>query len=69
MSEEGTTEGDTLAMTFTESAQKPILVTLENQVPEIKQVWIADDATGAGKLQQLKEWWRMVTTIEGAKYG
>ena len=56
-------------MTFTESAQKPILVTLENQVPEIKQVWIADDATGAGKLQQLKEWWRMVTTIEGAKYG
>ena len=57
LSEEGTTQGDTLAMAFYGIGTKPILVTLKNQVPEVKQVWLTDDATGAGKLQQLKEWW------------
>ena len=24
---------------------------------EVKQVWLADDATGAGSLASLKKWW------------
>ena len=30
--------------------------------PAVKQVWLADDATGAGKLKQLKEWWDIIIT-------
>ena len=32
------------------------------------QAWYADDGTGLGKLQQLREWWRRVSTI-GPRYG
>ena len=31
-------------------------------------MWLADDATGAGKLQPLKEWWDLIIS-EGVKYG
>ena len=31
-------------------------------------MWLADDATGAGKLERLKEWWDTVI-IEGQKLG
>ena len=35
---------------------------------KVKQVWLADDATGAGSIEALKSWW---TTIieEGTRYG
>ena len=31
-------------------------------IPSVKQVWLADDATGAGKLQPLKEWWDSIVS-------
>ena len=33
--------------------QNHLLIT----VGEVKQVWLADDATGAGSLESLKKWW------------
>ena len=52
-SAEGTTQGDTLAMAFYGLSTKPILDRLQSQIAEVSQVWLADDATGAGKLENL----------------
>ena len=60
-SEEGTTQGDTLAMAFYGIGTNLILRILREEVPDVKQVWLADDATGAGKLQALRQWWETVT--------
>ena len=57
-----------VAMAFYGIGPKPILTRLRKEVPEVKQVWLADDATGAGKLTQLKTWWVKVAK-EGAKFG
>ena len=35
---------------------------------EVKQVWLADDATGAGSLESLKKWWINIIA-EDASYG
>ena len=45
-----------------------LLLLLKSQVPEIQQVWLADDASGAGKLAQLRVWWDNIIQ-EGAKFG
>ncbi len=65
---EGTTQGDTLAMQFYGISITPILNTLKQKVAEIYQVWLADDATGAGSLQNLYTWWKLVI-VEGKKLG
>jgi hypothetical protein len=46
----------------------PLLQHLTSCVPEVQQVWLADDATGAGKLDKLKLWWDSVIK-EGTKLG
>ena len=46
----------------------PLLRFLKHKVPSVSQVWLADDATGAGKLTHLKEWWDLVIS-EGKKLG
>ena len=67
-STEGTVQGDTLAMQFYGISTKPIIVTLDYSTTNIYQVWLADDATGAGGLLDLKNWWDLVT-FEGRRYG
>ena len=67
-STEGTTQGDTLAMQFYGISITPILQTLKQQITEVSQVWLADDATGAGKILPLKRWWDLIKT-EGVKHG
>ena len=67
-SQEGTTQGDALAMAFYGIGTNPILRTLRCQIPDVKQVWLADDATGAGKLAPLKQWWLGIAE-EGKRYG
>ena len=47
-------------MAFYGLATKPLLEQLKIRVNKIKQVWFADDATGAGGLHSLKEWWELV---------
>ena len=67
-SSEGTTQGDTLAMAFYGLGTNPILQQLKTNVPHVSQVWLADDATGAGKLHSLNTWWDQIQQ-EGIKYG
>ena len=55
-SEEGTTQGDPLAMPFYALATIPLINRLSN-VPDVKQVWYADDASAAGRLSSLRSWW------------
>ena len=68
LSVEGTTQGDTLAMQFYGISITPVINFLRERVPNISQVWLADDATGAGTLNELLKWWKLVIT-EGEKYG
>ena len=44
---EGTTQNDPLAMQFYALGTNPLLQHLRACVPEVQQVWLADDATGA----------------------
>ena len=67
-SQEVTTQGDNLAMAFYGLATKPLLEKLKTRVNKIKQVWLADDATGAGDLHSLKEW-RDLVIEQGNKIG
>ena len=59
---------DTLAMQFYGVSTTPIIKKLDHRITNVHQVWLADDATGAGSLNQLKEWWDLVST-EGSRYG
>ena len=65
---EGTTQGDTLAMAFYGISVTPLIKKLKDKVNEVAQVWLADDATGAGKLDRLKLWWISIIS-EGKSYG
>ena len=55
-------------MAFYGMGTKILIDNLANNVGEIKQVWLADDATGAGNLPQLLRWWNNIIT-EGQKIG
>ena len=68
VSQEGTTQGDPLAMQFYALGMKPLIDTLRDKVPAVTQVWLADDATGAGSLDHLKEWW-LKLIAEGERLG
>ena len=68
LSAEGTTQGDALAMQFYGISTVPIIQKLSYDSTQVRQVWLADDATGAGTLKNLKIWWDRVT-LEGRKHG
>ena len=68
LSMEGTTQGDTLAMAFYGISTKPLIMELNNSKTNVWQVWLDDDATGAGSLTDLKSWWDLISK-EGSKYG
>ena len=53
-SREGTTQGDNLAMSFYVLGISPLIQRLKNTAPPINQIWLADDVTGAGKLEDAK---------------
>ena len=53
---EGTTQGDPLAMSMYAISLQPLISLLHNR-NTAKQYWIADDATGAGPLEEVKQWW------------
>ena len=55
-------------MPFYGISVRPIIDQLKQTIPETYQVWLADDATGAGTLQKLWKWWVSVIR-EGEKYG
>ena len=67
-SEECTTQGDNLAMSFYALGTTAQLNFVKANTSSVKQVLFADDASAADKLISLKEWWNVVIT-EGAKIG
>lgn len=65
-SQEGTTQGDSLAMAMYSVAITPLIHKLEDD--GIKQAWYADDATAGGSLKHLREWWDYIVEL-GTVYG
>ena len=60
LSQEGTTQGDPLAMPLYALATIPLIKKLEGNY---KQVWFADDAAAAvGKITDLRDWWDRLST-------
>ena len=67
-SSEGTTQGDPLAMAMYALAVKPLIGELQREVPLVKQVWYADDATGTGTCKDLRVFWDSLQ-LQGSVYG
>ena len=65
LSQEGTTQGDPLAMSMYALATIPLIRKLKDNISEVNQVWYADDASGSGKI---KDWWDHLNTF-GPMYG
>ena len=57
LSQEGTTQGDPLAMPFYSLSTVSMINHLQTEIDHIKQVWLADDGTSAGKIEKLHEWY------------
>ena len=66
MSQEGKTQGDPLAMAMYTISTVPLIHQLSNE--SIKQAWFADDASAAGDLSALRQWWDHLVQI-GPEYG
>ena len=66
LSQEGTTQGDPLAMAMYAIAITPLIDHLEDE--SVKQIWYADDATACGKISNLRTWWDQITN-KGPDYG
>ena len=49
-------------------AVKPLIGALKSDAPGVKQVWYADDATGAGTCDDLRKWWESLQAY-GTRYG
>jgi len=49
-------------------AVTPLIQALRHCQPDISQVWYADDATAAGRLQSLSQWWKYIMHL-GPQYG
>ena len=56
LSQEGTTQGDPLAMPMYALATIPLIKKLKENVEKVNQVWYADDASGTGDINSLREW-------------
>ena len=66
-SEEGTTQGDPLAMPFYALATVPLINCLD-VAEDMKKVWYADDASAFGSLAFIRAWWDQLLT-EGPAFG
>ena len=65
-SQEGTTQGDPLAMAMYAVGIAPLTARLRET--QVQQVWYADDASAASELKQLRDWWDHLTR-SGPDYG
>ena len=66
LSQEGITQGDSLAMAMYAIVVTPLIHQIKQETT--KQVWFADDATAGGKLTNVCEWWDHLTST-GPDYG
>ena len=67
-SSDGTTQGDPLAMAMYALAVRPLIDRLKSNSPDVKQVWYADDATGAASCSELRAWWDDLL-VQGKGFG
>ena len=67
-SNEGTTQGDTTAMAFYALSIMKMVKSIMNDVPNVKQVFYADDGAGGGDLDSTLKFWEVLKS-EGQKYG
>ena len=68
VSKEGTTQGDPLGMAMFALLIIPLILKLSETCESLSQVWFADDASGAGSLQGLRQWWDALSTL-GPSFG
>ena len=68
IAEEGTTQGDPIAMAMYALGLSALLEEIKYETTEIKNVAFADDLTGAGKIEKLKAWWDLIST-RGSQVG
>ena len=66
LSQEGTTQGDPLAMAMYAVATVPLIEKIAND--GVKQTWYADDAAAGGDLVNIKKWWDDLQRL-GPDYG
>ena len=64
-STEGTTQGDPLAMSMYVIGISPLITKV---MGTCKQVWFADDATGAACIKNVSKWWDAITE-HGPEFG
>ena len=64
LSQEGTTQGDPLAMPMYALATIPLI----HNLPATRQVWYADDASASGVSGDLRAWWDELLSV-GPAYG
>ena len=65
LSQEGTTQGDPLAMAMYAVATIPLIRRLPD---DVQHVWYADDASATGGLSNLRAWWDELLSL-GPAYG
>ena len=68
LSQEGTTQGDPLAMPWYSVNTSIMIQSLRTSTPCAKQVWLADDSAGGGQIVPLYHWYNHLSQ-EGKKYG
>ena len=61
-SAEGTTQGDRLAMALYALSIQQLITSLQ-AMSDAKQCWFADDASGAGTMSEIKQWWNGLNTF------
>lgn len=66
LSQEGTTQGDPLAMAMYALATVPLISKISTSGSQ--QIWYADDAANGGKLSSIKQWWEKLVN-HGPKHG
>ena len=65
---EGTTQGDPIAMALYGICITPLLTALKSLTNDVKHAAFADDLTGAGRLESLRQWWENLIQL-GPKIG
>ena len=66
--QEGTTQGDPLAMPWYAINTVHMITSLRASIPQVKQVWLADDSAGGGSIESLYQWYKSLCE-EGRKFG
>jgi hypothetical protein len=68
LSQEGTTQGDPLAMPWYSINTFVLIESLRLSLSDVKQGWSADDPAVNGKVESLYNWYKHLN-LEGKKFG